>query len=151
MPTPPATTNFQTPATDLFAGALVGNVNFMTVIDPTENPPLGEETTLLETGEPFNVKLDWQLTGPLAVATGGLWIVQLFAVAIDGGASPGLLGTSPAIPIVPGAPPLPFSFTFGIAGPVVPTGLYQLTATINHSTNGIPANLTEMMGFAQTF
>src|SRR2546425_5460420 len=123
MSTPPFTSNFQTAANDLFPGALIGTVTAMTVIDPTENPPLGEQTTLLETGEPFNVQLDWRLTGPLTTSTGGFWIVQLFAAALDGGASPGLIGTSPAIPIAPGVAPLLFSQTFNIAGAVVPTGL----------------------------
>jgi hypothetical protein len=61
--------SFQTPFTDVGPGLLDGTVTGLTVFDPTEDYPPGEKTMLLETDDPFNVQLDWKLSGR------GVWVV----------------------------------------------------------------------------
>jgi hypothetical protein len=146
---PLASSSFQTPWTDTVVPAtLAGAVTAMTVIDVTE----GEPTSLIEIGEPFAVRLDWNLTGIGTPVVGGFWLVQLFIDDIDGvGPTHGVLGTAPPIPIVGGVSPLNFSFTFNIGANVVQAGLYQLSAAINHSpVSNNPNLLTEMVGFAES-
>jgi hypothetical protein len=47
--------------------------------------------------------------------------------------------------------PLTFSQRFSIAANAVQAGLYQLSASINHSpVSNSPNQLTEMVGFAQS-
>jgi len=45
---------------------------------------------------------------------------------------------------------MPYSFTFNVPGSSVTDGVYQLTLVINHSPDGNPNNLTEMVGFAES-
>ncbi|HKA12642.1 MAG TPA: hypothetical protein VKI99_19440 [Candidatus Dormibacteraeota bacterium] len=140
--------SFQTPLTDTAApNALAGAVTAMRVIDPTE----GEETALLEVDDPTNVQLDWQLTGVATPVVGGTWLVELFIDDVDGvGATSGSLGASGPIGITGGVSPLTFTHTFNIPANRVGVGLYQLSATINHSPVGNPNQLSEMIGFAQS-
>ena len=43
-----------------------------------------------------------------------------------------------------------YTYTFDVAANSVTDGVYQLTAVINHSPDGNPAHLTEMVGFAES-
>lgn len=138
----------QTPATDFgVTGILDGQVTGMDVLDPTEN---NERTSLLETDDEFDVVLSWQLTGAATPVVGGHWIVTLYSNDLDGvGTMTGALGTA-IIPITGGVSPLNFSHTFKVSPPVPKVGVYKLTATINHSPSGNPAQLDEMFGFAES-
>ena|SRR5579872_5873220 len=138
----------QTPATDFgVTGILDGQVTGMDVLDPTEN---NERTSLLETDDEFDVVLSWQLTGAATPVVGGYWIVTLYSNDLDGvGTMTGALGTA-TIPITGGVSPLNFSYTFKVSPPVPKVGVYKLTATINHSPSGNPAQLDEMFGFAES-
>lgn len=138
----------QTPATDFgVTGILDGQVTGMDVLDPTEN---NERTALLETDDEFDVVLSWQLTGAATPVVGGSWIVTLYSNDLDGvGTMTGALGTA-TIPITGGVSPLNFSNTFKVSPPVPKVGVYKLTATINHSPTGNPAQLDEMFGFAES-
>lgn len=138
----------QTPATDFgVAGILDGQVTGMDVLDPTEN---NEKTSLLETDDEFDVVLSWQLTGAATPVVGGSWIVTLYSDDMDGvGTMTGPLGTA-TIPITGGVTPLTFSYTFKVSPPVPKVGVYKLTAVINHSPTGNPAQLDEMFGFAES-
>ena len=66
------------------------------------------------------------------------------------GATTTRIGGPVTIPIVGAAPPLTFSTTFTVQGATTKVGVYQLVVTINHSTDGSPANVTEMVGFAES-
>ncbi len=138
----------QTPATDFgVTGILDGQVTGMDVLDPTEN---NEKTSLLETDDEFDVVLSWQLTGAATPVVGGSWIVTLYSDDMDGvGTMTGPLGTA-TIPITGGVTPLTFSYTFKVSPPVPKVGVYKLTAVINHSPTGNPAQLDEMFGFAES-
>ena len=138
----------QTPATDFgVTGILDGQVTGMDVLDPTEN---NEKTSLLETDDEFDVVLSWQLTGAATPVVGGSWIVTLYSDDMDGvGTMTGPLGTA-TIPITGGVTPLNFQWTFKVSPPVPKVGVYKLTAVINHSPTGNPAQLDEMFGFAES-
>jgi len=137
----------QTPATDFgVTGILDGQVTGMDVLDPTEN----EKISLLETDDEFDVVLSWQLTGAATPVVGGSWIVTLYSDDMDGvGTMTGPRGTA-TIPITGGVTPLTFSYTFKVSPPVPKVGVYKLTAVINHSPTGNPAQLDEMFGFAES-
>jgi hypothetical protein len=145
---PLLSSSLQTPATDFgVAGILDGQVTGMDVLDPTEN---NEKTSLLETDDEFDVVLSWQLTGAATPVVGGSWIVTLYSDDMDGvGTMTGPLGTA-TIPITGGVTPLTFSYTFKVSPPVPKVGVYKLTAVINHSPTGNPAQLDEMFGFAES-
>jgi hypothetical protein len=146
---------FQTPADpDIGPGILTGTITGMTVLDPTESYPPGEKTSLLEPDDPFNVQLDWKLSGPLVWVVGGTWHLRLFIDDVDGvGPTHGQLGSTVNIPVVITGDPTPFSYTFQVAANTVKEGVYRLTAVINHTPAGAPANstyYTEMVGFAES-
>ena len=120
----------------------------MDVLDPTEN---NERTSLLEVDDEFDVVLTWQLTGAATPVVGGFWIVSLYSDDKDGvGGMTGLIAGPATIPIVGGVSPLTFQHTFQVPPPTPQVGLYELTATINHSPTGNPNQLSEMFGFAET-
>jgi hypothetical protein len=140
--------SLQTPTTDFSVpGILDGQVTAIEVLDPTEN----EKTALLEVDDEFDVQLSWQLTGAATPVVGGFWVVSLYSSNMDGaGAMTGLLSGPTAIPITGAAGTLAFQHTFKVAPPTPREGLYKLTATINHSPTGNPAQISEMFGFAES-
>lgn len=144
---PLLSSSLQTPATDFGVTVILdGQVLSMDVLDPTEN---NEKTSLLETDDEFDVVLSWQLTGAATPVVGGYWIVNLYSDDMDGvGQMTGPVGGTGVIPIVPSPNPT-FTWTFKVSPPVPKVGVYKLTATINHSTDGNPNHLTEMFGFAE--
>jgi len=83
---------------------------------------------------------------------GGFWVLGLFIDDIDGvGTTSGPLSAPAVIPVPPTtSDPMTYTFTFNIPANSVTDGVYQLTAVINHSPDGNPANLTEMVGFAES-
>jgi hypothetical protein len=143
--------SLQTPATDALGhpnNILDGDVTRLDVLDPTEN---NETTSLLEVDDEFDVQVTWDLTGVATPVVGGFWIVSLYSDDMDGvGAMTGLIAGPDTIPIVGGVSPLTFQHTFHVAPPTPKVGLYGLTATINHSPTGNPAQLSEMFGFAES-
>lgn len=146
------TGSFQTPADpDIGPGILTGTITDLIVRDTSEPPAPGEKTLLLEPDDPFSVEIDWQLAGPLVWVVGGFWILGLFIDDMDGvGQTSGQLGTA-TIPVPPTtSDPMAYSFVFNVPGNSVTDGVYQLTVVINHSPDGNPNNLTEMVGFAES-
>ena len=143
-----ASASFQTPATDIGPGILDGVVKSLATLDPTEND---EPTVLMEIDDPFSVKVDWELSGPLVWVTGGTWEVALYIDDIDGvGPTSGLLAST-TIPVNISSDPQPFSVRFDVPANSVAAGVYQLVVTINHSPQGGPlGKLTEMVGFAES-
>jgi hypothetical protein len=141
--------SLETPATDFnVPGILDGQVNGMDVLDPTEND---EKTSLLEVDDEFDVLLSWQLTGAATPVVGGFWVVSLYSHDQDGvGAMRGLIAGPATIPIIGAASPLAYEYKFRVSPPTPRVGLYELTATINHSPTGDPAVISEMFGFAES-
>jgi hypothetical protein len=141
--------SLQTPVTDFnVLGILDGTVTRMDVLDPTEN---NEKTSLLEVDDEFDVEVGWQLSGAATPIVGGHWIVTLYSDDMDGvGTMKGPIGGPVSVPIVGGAGPLTYSYKFRVSPPTPKVGLYQLTATINHSPTGDPTKLSEMFGFAES-
>ena len=143
-----ANASFQTPADDIGAGILDGVITGLITLDPTEND---EPTVLMETDDPFSLKVDWQLSGPLVWVTGGTWEVALYIDDIDGvGTTHGQLAAA-TIPVNVVSNPQPYSVRFDVPANSVTPGVYQLVVTINHSPQGGPlGKLTEMVGFAES-
>lgn len=147
------TGQFQTPADpDIGPGILTGTITAMIVRDTTESYPPGETTSLLEPDDSFSVELDWQLAGPLVWVVGGYWCLGLFIDDIDGvGTTSGPLSTPAPFAVPPTtSDPMTYTYTFDVPANSVTEGVYQLTAVINHSPDGDPNNLTEMVGFAES-
>jgi hypothetical protein len=120
----------------------------MDVLDPTES---NEKTSLLEVDDVFDVQLAWEVEGVAATAVGGSWIVSLYSEAIDGaGGMTGSIAGPDAIPISGAAGVLKFRHTFRVPPPTPQVGLYKLTAIINHSPTGDPAQLSETVGYAES-
>jgi hypothetical protein len=143
----------QTTATDTGPGFLDGSVTGLDVIDPTENPPQGELTTLLEVDDEFDVRLSWELDGPGTTTVGGYWFVSLYSDDMDGlptSTMTGLIAGPDPIQIVGGPSPLKFEHVFKVLPPTPQAGLYQLVATINHSPTQTPVQFSEMYGFAES-
>lgn len=141
--------SLQTPVTDFnVPGILDGQVTGMDVLDPTEN---NEKTALLEVDDEFDVEVTWQLSGAATPVVGGSWVVSLYSNDMDGvGTMKGLISGPAIIPITGAAGTLTFQYTFHVAPPTPQEGLYKLTATINHSPTGDPAQVSEMFGFAES-
>lgn len=139
----------QTPATDFPAhGILDGKVTGLKVLDPTEPK---EQTSLLEVDDEFDVQVSWELTGAATTVVGGSWVVTLFSHDMDGvGLMTGLIAGPDIIPITGGVTPLKFEHEFKVQPPTPKVGLYQLTATINHSPTGDPKKVSEMFGYAES-
>ena len=141
--------SFQTTVTDTgVSNILDGQVTGLDVLDPTEK---NEKTSLLEVDDEFDVVLSWQLTGNSTPVVGGSWIVALYSDDIDGqGQMTGLIAGPDIVPITGGVSPLTFQHNFQVSPPRPQVGLYQLTATINHSPTGDPTRLSEMFGYAES-
>ena len=139
----------QTPATDFGAPAILdGKVTGLKVLDPTEHK---ERTSLLEVDDEFDVQITWELTGAATPVLGGSWVVTLYSDDMDGvGLMTGRIAGPDTVAITGGVPPLKFEHTFQIRKPTPKVGLYQLTATINHSPTGNPKRVTEMFGYAES-
>ncbi|HMD92437.1 MAG TPA: hypothetical protein VKG80_07320 [Trebonia sp.] len=139
----------ETPVTDFHVhGILDGKVTGLKVLDPTEH---NEKISLLEVDDPFDVQLSWELTGAATTVVGGFWVVTLYSNDIDGvGQMTGQIAGPAVVPIIGGVAPLKFEYVFNVAPPTPKVGLYQLTATINHSPTGDPAKISEMFGYAES-
>jgi hypothetical protein len=127
--------------------SLAGKVTSMRVLDPTEG---NEKTSLLELGEPFDVRVAWELTGPGTPAVGGYWVVDLYSDDIDGVGTMVMPALQATIHIIGGVSPLKFHHTFHVPASVSKEGVYQLTATISHSPTGNPNKVSEMFGYAES-
>lgn len=139
----------ETPVTDFHVpGILDGKVTGLRVLDPTEQ---NERVSLLEVDDPFDVKLSWELTGAATPVVGGSWVVTLYSNDIDGmGQMTGQIAGPAIVPITGAVAPLKFDHVFNVKPPTPKVGLYQLTATINHSPTGDPAKISEMFGYAES-
>ena len=139
----------ETPVTDFHVhGILEGKVTGLKVLDPTEHK---EKTSLLEVNDPFDVQLTWELDGAATTVTGGAWVVTLYSNDIDGvGLMTGKIAGPAIVHITGGVGPLKFEHLFKVKPPTPKVGLYQLTATINHSPTGNPAKISEMFGYAES-
>jgi hypothetical protein len=138
----------QTQWTDTAApNSLAGKVTSMQVLDPTEGK---EKTSLLELGEPFDVRVAWELTGTGTPAVGGYWVADLYSDDIDGVGTMVMPALQATIHIVGGVSPLKFHHTFHVPASVSKEGVYQLTATISHSPTGNPNKVSEMFGYAES-
>lgn len=149
MPNQLRSGELQTPVTDFTKpGILDGKVTALKVLDPTEHK---EKTSLLEVNDPFDVQISWELTGAATTVAGGFWVVTLYSDDIDGvGQMTGPIAGPATIPITGGVAPLEFKHEFRVRPPTPRAGLYQLTATINHSPTGDPKRLSEMFGYAES-
>jgi hypothetical protein len=166
MPAPPCPqpqsftvlSGFITPATDTLAPNSFAGSIAVSVIDKDENEPV----RILESTDPFTVRVDWCICGQVIQAVAGCWNVRLFINRIDGEAGPtrGQLGPTEhaqvdSVPLVRVPPEsfqrcysLPFNFR---ANAVVP-GVYSLVAIVTLSTVSCaqPGPLVgDLLGYAE--
>jgi hypothetical protein len=143
-----------TPAPGSFAGGIT-----VSVIDASEN----ESARILESADPFRVRVEWCICGQLIQPIAGCWNVSLYIDDIDGGTprTTGQLGATKhvdvtSVPIQPAPPPESFkrcySLDFPFPGNTVINGVYDLVAVITLSTGSCaqPGPLVgDLLGYAQ--
>jgi hypothetical protein len=112
------------------------------VFDPTEivgGAP--ERIRIVETTDPWVVKVEWCICGPFAAALCGCWCVQFFIDDIDGvGTTHGLLGSarvsvdSQPIVQVDDTSQRCYEYTFTFPAGSVTPGVYNLVVVITLAT-----------------
>ena len=166
MPAPPCPqpqsfavlSGFITPATDTPApNSFAGSIS-VSVIDKDENEPV----RIVESTDPFTVRVDWCICGQVIQPVAGCWNVKLFINRIDGEAGPtrGQLGPTKhaqvdSVPLVR-VPPESFqrcySLPFNFGGNTVVPGVYSLLAIVTLSTISCaqPGPLVgDLLGYAE--
>lgn len=121
----------------------------VTVLDNTAAP-----TTVLDSGEPFDVRVEWQVPNPINDVIGGSFRIRIFAESIGPGQEE-QIGATMNIPAVPNQ--LNYAENINIIGSSlegegeavpggVSSGVYKIVAVLQHLNPG--AN--EVSGFAES-
>ena len=125
------------------------------VQDPTEN---NERVRIVETVDPWALKVNWCICGALAAAVCGCWCVQVYIDDIDGvGPTSGLLGSARvdvrSQPVVKGDDTSRrcYDYTFTFPAGSVGAGVYNLVVVITLATDSCekPGSLLQdTLGYA---
>jgi len=119
-------------------------------VKPLDPASPGTTPYIIETKNPFEVLVEWEIHGPTAPFVGGEWQLRLFIDPVDGLASTqGQLGPAALVPLgSPPSPPSPrpYSHTFQFGRNTVTKGVYHMTAVLTYDNGG--AQL-EMAAFAE--
>jgi hypothetical protein len=122
-----------------FGGLLVANATAQ-VQDPAGiNPP----STIIQTEDPFRVRVNWTLTNIVAPFLGGDWELKVYAESIGGGFE-GQLGATVNVPLSAApALPLPRAYQADVNVPAnaLAPGAYRLVTLINYSNLGVPLEM----------
>lgn len=118
----------------------------VSVLDNTAAP-----TTVLDSGEPFDVEVSWEVPAPINTIIGGEFRIRVFAESIGPGQEQ-QIGSTVNVPAVPGL--LNYAQNITVPGgtllgeDVVPSrsGVYKIVAVLQHLNGG--AN--EVSGFAES-
>ena len=118
---------------------LLSGSGTIAVEDPADP---GTPTTIIETDDAWDVKVDWSIKGLIAGALGGDWKVEAFLASVDGGTSPGSIGVA-NVPLNSAPPTSARNYTATINVPAgkVSAGLYRLTVAITYSNLGVPQEM----------
>jgi hypothetical protein len=131
-------TGFITPGSDFPAPHPLDASITADVLDPTEN---NERVRIVETADPWDVKVNWCICGRFAAALCGCWCVQVFIDDIDGvGLTHGLLGstkvalnTQPIVQVDDTSQRC-YEYTFKFPAGSVSAGVYNLVVVITLGT-----------------
>jgi hypothetical protein len=132
-----------------FPPPLTGAGPNVSVLDPAGGPP----SSIIDTGDPFLVRVEWSVDLPAASLLGGQWLVRCYAESIGPGQEV-QIGTQ-AINVAAGTPgPGAIAYTANIpvaAGTLqaesnVSSGVYTIVAVVTH--NGF-LGPTVLAGFDQ--
>lgn len=105
-----------------------------TVLDKDGDPNL-----VIDVDSPFTVRATWSLSGLLAPALGGTWLIRAVAESI--GPGPDLVLGTASQPCVCGLGTTTFTQDINV-GPGLPAdGTYKLTVVITHMNNGIRSHM----------
>jgi hypothetical protein len=97
---------------------------------------------VIETADPWAIKVDWEISGPTAGLMGGTWFVTAYLDDRDGEAT--FTGrVAPTIELKvnsqPSAPlPRKYSVVIDVPAKKVTEGLYDLTVAILYENTGLP-------------
>jgi hypothetical protein len=134
-----------------FPPALSGSGPSVTVLDPG-----GAPNTIIDTDDPFQIRVQWAVDQPGASLLGGQWLVRAYAESIGPGQE---IQLTPAVPVnvsagVPGGPPARLEYTANVnvgAGTLQAenansSGVYKLVAIVTHQNFG---GDTVLAGFSE--
>jgi len=128
-----------------FPVGLSGTGPNVSVLDPDSNP-----NTVLDTGLPFYIRVEWSIAGGVAPLIAGTWYVSAYADSVGPGPEVQVGATMP----VPLTGPLNFSTTITVPPGALPSasgsassGVYELVTIITHTN--VFGVATEMTGFAE--
>jgi hypothetical protein len=137
--------SFSTPLTETGAAdALTGKITEVRISDPAES---SKPTRILETSDPCEVEVTWQLSGPAVSVVGGTWHVELYLDQINGSQQVKIGPVN--VPVIITGDPTPFDVRFFVPPGTVEEGVYNLVALITHSGTGESNELTGMGGNAE--
>ena len=93
---------------------------------------------ILEADKPFQVNVNWTLSGPLTPFVAGTWHVSVFLESIGPGAELQVPLPSIAIPLTPGVGPVNYSHVVNVPANTVTVGPdgrpYKLVTTVTYRT-----------------
>jgi len=134
--------SFSTPLTETGAAdALTGKITGARIFDPAES---NEPTRILETDDPCEVEVTWQLSGSAVYVVGGTWHAELYLDQIDGSRQVKIGPVN--VPVNITGDPTPFDASCHVPPGTVEEGVYKLVALITHSGTGESNELTGMGG-----
>lgn len=124
------------------------NYTELTLIDPVEN----RRSDVFKTDQPFDIRVDWEVSGPAAraKATGGTWHLALHIYGVGGLETTQEQLATADIPAMITSDPASFSHTFHVAANTVQPGTYRLIAGLTFSPADDPNQSTEIVSFIES-
>jgi hypothetical protein len=122
-----------------FGGFLIGALT-AAVEDPAGIEP---PSTIIQTDDAWNIRVDWSVDGGFAPFLGGDWHVSVFVESIGPGFE-GQVGGPVDVPVADAPPaPLPreYSATVGVAAGDLAAGTYKVVTLLNYDNGGFPQEM----------
>lgn len=128
---------------DLIPGPqLAGDITAQ-VLDPAGITP---PEKIIRENDPWAVKANWHIQGPVAPIVGGDWKVSVYAESMGPGAEANLGSQNVAVNSAPPPSPRNYTATINVPAGTLPAGVYRLVTVLNYSNLGVPQ---EIAGFAE--
>ncbi|MEZ4868367.1 MAG: hypothetical protein R3C14_43970 [Caldilineaceae bacterium] len=122
----------------VFGTLLTGTIDTQ-VEDPAGiNPP----ANIIQTDDPWDVKVDWSISGVAAPFLGGDWKVTVYVESIGPGPEQ-QVGTTANVPLASVSPAFTrnYTTTVSVGAGTLPAGSYKLVTLLNYSNGGLPQEM----------